>query len=216
MSISARFGISAVALLRALMCAAIVALIALGGTTQTTAALGRPGVTPVPCPDQAWQISEASFDALPGAKVSFSLMVCHGACPARRASTAPWTDTALATGPGGTCAATAVGSSTPTKMPITATTPIRPQVRWAQRFITLDASAVASGSRFRLSIWGKSDTGAPSIVGERPCVNTHPHAPSNRPVFSRDDRHFLSTRMGARAGGGSQTRITDRIQIGHP
>src|SRR5256885_5318852 len=71
MSISARFGISAVALLRALMCAAIVALIARGGTTQTTAALGRPGVTPVPCPDQAWQISEASFDALPGAKVSF-------------------------------------------------------------------------------------------------------------------------------------------------
>jgi dienelactone hydrolase len=57
--------------LRALTCAAIAALIAIGASTRTTTALGRPGVTPVPCPDQAWQMGEAKFDALPGAKAFF-------------------------------------------------------------------------------------------------------------------------------------------------
>src|SRR3989442_3691216 len=32
---------------------------------QPTAALGGPGVTPVPCPDQAWQPGDAAFEALP-------------------------------------------------------------------------------------------------------------------------------------------------------
>jgi dienelactone hydrolase len=57
--------------LRALTCAGIAALIAIGASTRTTIALGRPGVTPVPCPDQVWQMGEAKFDALPGAKAFF-------------------------------------------------------------------------------------------------------------------------------------------------
>ncbi len=57
--------------LRALTCAAITALIAIGQSTRTTTALGRPGVTPVPCPDQPWQMAEARFDALPAAKAFF-------------------------------------------------------------------------------------------------------------------------------------------------
>jgi pimeloyl-ACP methyl ester carboxylesterase len=35
------------------------------------AAVGKPGVTPVPCPQQEWQLGDAAFDALPGAKAFF-------------------------------------------------------------------------------------------------------------------------------------------------
>ena len=56
--------------LRALTCAAMAACLALASTTRTTA-LGRPGITPVPCPDQAWQLGDPRFDALPGAKAYF-------------------------------------------------------------------------------------------------------------------------------------------------
>ena len=55
---------------RALACAAIAACIALASTTRTTA-LGRPGITPVPCPDQVWQRGDPAFEALPGAKAYF-------------------------------------------------------------------------------------------------------------------------------------------------
>jgi len=51
-------------------CAVLVALAAAVSQQQATA-LGKPGLTPVPCPQQEWQIGEASFEALPGAKVSF-------------------------------------------------------------------------------------------------------------------------------------------------
>jgi pimeloyl-ACP methyl ester carboxylesterase len=34
-------------------------------------AMGKPGVTPVPCPTQEWQFTDASFDALPAAKAFF-------------------------------------------------------------------------------------------------------------------------------------------------
>jgi len=34
-------------------------------------AVGKPGVTPVPCPQQEWQLGDATFDALPGAKAFF-------------------------------------------------------------------------------------------------------------------------------------------------
>ena len=51
----------------ALTCAAIAALIAIASTTRT-AALGRPGITPVPCPEQVWQPGDPTFEALPGAK----------------------------------------------------------------------------------------------------------------------------------------------------
>ena len=54
--------------LRALTLAAIAAALALAAGTPTTAALGRPGITPVPCPTQEWQPGDPKFDALPGAK----------------------------------------------------------------------------------------------------------------------------------------------------
>src|SRR4029077_4551296 len=47
------------------------AVLAFACTTQTTAALGRPGITPVPCPTQEWQLGDPMFDALPGAKAFF-------------------------------------------------------------------------------------------------------------------------------------------------
>src|SRR5207249_11949775 len=34
-------------------------------------AVGRPGLTPVACPQQKWEYSDPSFDALPGAKAYF-------------------------------------------------------------------------------------------------------------------------------------------------
>jgi pimeloyl-ACP methyl ester carboxylesterase len=39
--------------------------------TVTTHELGKAGVTPVPCPDQRWEEADATFTALPGAKVFF-------------------------------------------------------------------------------------------------------------------------------------------------
>jgi pimeloyl-ACP methyl ester carboxylesterase len=56
---------------RALTCAALVAGLAVAITTRTTTALGRPGITPVPCPTQEWQPGDPKFDALPGAKAFF-------------------------------------------------------------------------------------------------------------------------------------------------
>lgn len=56
---------------RALTCALVVAAIAIAVPTRPTAALGKPGVTPVPCPQQEWQYSDAAFEALPGAKALF-------------------------------------------------------------------------------------------------------------------------------------------------
>jgi pimeloyl-ACP methyl ester carboxylesterase len=43
------------------------------GTVATVPAreLGKPGVTPVPCPDQRWEETDATFTALPGAKAFF-------------------------------------------------------------------------------------------------------------------------------------------------
>ena len=51
---------------------AVVAAIALAGSQHHPAALGKPGLTPVPCPQQEWQLGEAAFEALPGAKASFA------------------------------------------------------------------------------------------------------------------------------------------------
>jgi pimeloyl-ACP methyl ester carboxylesterase len=55
---------------RALACAAIAAAIVVALTRSPTA-LGRPGITPVPCPQQEWQYGDATFEALPGAKAVF-------------------------------------------------------------------------------------------------------------------------------------------------
>jgi dienelactone hydrolase len=56
---------------RALSGAVIVAAVVLASTTKPTSALGRPGITPVPCPTQEWQPGDPKFDALPGAKAFF-------------------------------------------------------------------------------------------------------------------------------------------------
>lgn len=56
--------------LRALTGAAVAAVLALAATRETTA-LGRPGITPVPCPAQEWQLGDPTFEALPGAKAFF-------------------------------------------------------------------------------------------------------------------------------------------------
>lgn len=56
---------------RAFVGAVVAALIAIGASTRATSALGRPGITPVPCPDQTWQIGDPTFEALEGAKAFF-------------------------------------------------------------------------------------------------------------------------------------------------
>jgi len=38
---------------------------------QHITAMGKPGVTPVPCPTQEWQLGDPTFEALPGAKAFF-------------------------------------------------------------------------------------------------------------------------------------------------
>ena len=52
------------------VCAAAVAALAAMATARPVA-LGKPGLTPVPCPDQKWEFGDAKFDALPGAKAMF-------------------------------------------------------------------------------------------------------------------------------------------------
>jgi pimeloyl-ACP methyl ester carboxylesterase len=54
----------------ALVIAALIAF-AIGPASVPTQALGRPGVTPVPCPDQTWQPADPTFEAMPGAKAYF-------------------------------------------------------------------------------------------------------------------------------------------------
>ena len=57
--------------LRALIGALVVAALAFASTNREAAALGRPGITPVPCPTQEWQLGDPKFEALPGAKAFF-------------------------------------------------------------------------------------------------------------------------------------------------
>jgi ankyrin repeat protein/mono/diheme cytochrome c family protein len=56
--------------LRAALAAIVCSALALVLTVEPHA-LGKPGITPVPCPQQEWQYGEASFDALPAAKAFF-------------------------------------------------------------------------------------------------------------------------------------------------
>ena len=55
---------------RALVLAVSIAAIGLGATADSRER-GKPGITPAPCPDQAWEPTDASFAALPGATASF-------------------------------------------------------------------------------------------------------------------------------------------------
>jgi pimeloyl-ACP methyl ester carboxylesterase len=43
-------------------------LVAFAAVERPRAEVGKPGVNPVPCPQQEWQLGDAAFDALPGAK----------------------------------------------------------------------------------------------------------------------------------------------------
>src|SRR5438105_94155 len=56
--------------IRALIGAAACACVAAALTTRPNA-LGKPGITPVPCPQQEWQYGEAAFEPLAGAKAFF-------------------------------------------------------------------------------------------------------------------------------------------------
>src|SRR6266498_2621534 len=55
---------------RAFLCAVAAAALATLSTARPIA-MGKPGLTPVPCPDQKWEFGDPKFDALPGAKASF-------------------------------------------------------------------------------------------------------------------------------------------------
>src|SRR6185312_7394683 len=57
--------------LRAFGFAIVVAAIAIGTSPQPRAEIGKPGVTPVPCPTQEWQLGEAPFEPLAGANAHF-------------------------------------------------------------------------------------------------------------------------------------------------
>jgi pimeloyl-ACP methyl ester carboxylesterase len=56
--------------IRALACALVVSAVA-AAFTAAPRALGKPGLTPVPCPDQKWEVVDPAFDALPGARALF-------------------------------------------------------------------------------------------------------------------------------------------------
>ena len=56
--------------LRGFFFAAVVALLAVAAGSRPTA-LGRPSITPIPCPDQAWEFGDAAFEALAGAKAFY-------------------------------------------------------------------------------------------------------------------------------------------------
>jgi pimeloyl-ACP methyl ester carboxylesterase len=56
---------------RAFAVAIVAATIAIASVERPRAEVGKPGLTPVPCPTQEWQFGEAAFEALPGAKAHF-------------------------------------------------------------------------------------------------------------------------------------------------
>src|SRR5690348_11731895 len=55
---------------QALVFAAALATAAVASSSRPNA-LGKPGITPVPCPTQEWTLGDATFEALPGAKAFF-------------------------------------------------------------------------------------------------------------------------------------------------
>jgi len=50
---------------------AAVGIVALTSSAERPDALGRPGITPLPCANQTWEPIEPKFDALPGARAFF-------------------------------------------------------------------------------------------------------------------------------------------------
>jgi hypothetical protein len=57
--------------IRAAACALVVAAVGILASERPRAEVGKPGLTPVPCPTQEWQFGEANFDALSGARAHF-------------------------------------------------------------------------------------------------------------------------------------------------
>lgn len=56
---------------RAVGIAAVCAAIAMAAADRSSAAIGKPGLSPAPCPEQKWEEADATFAALPGAQASF-------------------------------------------------------------------------------------------------------------------------------------------------
>ncbi len=56
---------------RAVVFSAFAACLAIAASTRATRAIGKPGINPLPCPQQEWQPGDAAFEALPGAKAFF-------------------------------------------------------------------------------------------------------------------------------------------------
>src|SRR3954449_11561683 len=56
---------------RAFAVAIVAVTVAIASVERPRAEVGKPGLTPVPCPTQEWQFGEATFEALPGAKAHF-------------------------------------------------------------------------------------------------------------------------------------------------
>jgi pimeloyl-ACP methyl ester carboxylesterase len=53
-------------------CALAATLVAMSvGVSTAPRAIGKPGITPAPCPDQSWEETDATFASLPGANASF-------------------------------------------------------------------------------------------------------------------------------------------------
>jgi pimeloyl-ACP methyl ester carboxylesterase len=61
---------SSVLLVKACALAVMAATVGVGAS-RASVAIGKPGITPAPCPDQAWEEADSTLTALPGAKVSF-------------------------------------------------------------------------------------------------------------------------------------------------
>jgi pimeloyl-ACP methyl ester carboxylesterase len=54
--------------MRTIAAACGAAIVATWLAPARVATMGKPGVTPVPCPNQTWQVNDPAFEALPGAK----------------------------------------------------------------------------------------------------------------------------------------------------
>jgi hypothetical protein len=56
---------------RLIVAATLAGLVSAIVVQHPRAEVGKPGVTPVPCPQLEWQLGDATFEALPGAKAFF-------------------------------------------------------------------------------------------------------------------------------------------------
>src|ERR1044072_8246902 len=57
--------------LRGVIVAVLLASLAAVSAARNIVAMGKPGITQVPCSDKQWQFGDAAFEALPAAKAYF-------------------------------------------------------------------------------------------------------------------------------------------------